>query len=46
VDDRDEEKEFPPSSDKSEGFGINFAVVSMLTYCWHIGLGKDRDHAL
>jgi hypothetical protein len=46
VDDRDEKKEFPPSSDKSEGFGIIFAVFSMLTDCWQIDLGKDRDHAL
>ena len=46
MNDRVDEKEFRPSSDKGKGFGIIFAVVSMLTYCWHIGLGKDRDHAL
>jgi len=46
VNDRVDEKEFRPSSDKGKGFGIFFAVFSMLTDCWQIDLGKDRDHAL
>ena len=46
VDDWDDEKEIAPSRYKGKGFGMNFAANSMLTECWQIDLGKDRDHAL
>jgi len=46
LNDRDDKKGIAPSREKAQGFGMNFAAKSMLTDCWQIDLGKDRDHAL
>jgi hypothetical protein len=46
LNDRDDKKGIAPSREKAQGFGMNFAAKSMLTHCWQIDLGKDRDHAL